>query len=174
MHRGRSGLIADWHAINTAPAIMRTVAHASRPGFLQPFPLSDEQTWLALAHFVAGPRDQNRAMFERLVNTLLGLGGVRPWMTWPDRGPGATRPQIAYVGRSLLSELAIQFCLRVAKVDSFLVCTHCQRLYSPVVRAPKAGQRNFCSACRQAGIPKKYAIADFRQRQRQERNEPKI
>jgi len=54
-----------------------------------------------------------------------------------------------------------------AKIDAFLVCTHCQKPYSPVVRAPKAGQRNFCPDCRREGVPSTYALKDFRLRQRQ-------
>jgi hypothetical protein len=45
---------------------------------------------------------------------------------------------------------------------------HCQTSYSGQ-RAPKSGQRNFCPACREQGIPKAYAVKDFRQRQRQAR-----
>jgi hypothetical protein len=157
LYQGRIGLKEDWQVFSAAPPVMRRVAHASRPNFLYPFVLGDEETWLALAHFVAKPPDQDKVMFGHLVNTLLGLGGVRPWMTWSDLGRGVARPQIAYFGRSLFSTLAIQFCLRLAKVDSFLLCTHCREVYWPVGRAPKTGQRNFCPGCRRAGIRKKYA-----------------
>jgi hypothetical protein len=165
LHHERSGPKEEWQDIYQLPQVMRQTAHKSNPVLLHPFPQGDEENWLALAHFVAKDSQQNRTMFGHLVNTLLGLGCVRPWMTWPPVGP----PKITYSSRSLLSQLALQLCLRLTKIDAFLVCTHCQKLYSPLVRAPKAGQRNFCLDCRRLRVPKAYALKDFRQRQRQSR-----
>ncbi len=168
LHQGRSGPKEEWYVISQFPQVMRQTAQQSTPGLLHPFPEGDEQNWLALAHFVAKDSQQNKAMFGHLVNTLLGLGCVRPWMTWPAEG----RPEITYSSRSLLSQLALQLCLRLAKIDAFLVCTHCQKPYSRVVRAPKAGQRNFCPDCRKLRVPKAYALKDFQQRQRQAKGRP--
>jgi hypothetical protein len=80
-------------------------------------------------------------MFGHPVNTLLGLGCVRPWMTWRAEGHPKNHlfEPVAPVSTSQSS-----FALRLAKIDAFLVYIHCQKPYSPVVRAPKAGQRNFC------------------------------
>ena len=153
--------------IHRVPSVMRETAHDSSPGLLQPFAMGDEENWLVLAHFVAKDAQQNRVMFGHLINTFLGLGRVRPWLTWPDASRGVVRPQITYSSRSLLSQLALQLCHRLAKVDAFLVCIHCQTPYSPVERAPKSGLRNFCPECREAGVPKRYALKDFRRRQRQ-------
>ena len=108
----------------------------------------------------------NGAGKSTLLNTLLGLGQVRPWVTWQKTSQVDLRPQIAYCGPSLLANLALQLCLRVSRVDAFVVCTHCQKQYIPPGRAPKAGQRNFCPACRKQAIPKKYALQDFRERRR--------
>jgi hypothetical protein len=152
LHQGTSGPKEEWSVISQFPQVMRQVAHRSTPGLLHPFPVGDEQNWLALAHFAAKNSQQNRTMFGHLVNTLLGLGCVRPWMTWRAEG----RPKITYSSRSLLSQLALQLCLRLAKIDAFLVCIDCQKPYSPVVRAPKAGQRNFCPDCRRDGHVKEH------------------
>jgi hypothetical protein len=168
-YRGGSGSKEDWQVINEVPPVMRKTARKSESGLLYPFVLNDEENWLALAHFVVKQSQQNRVMFGHLINTLLGLGCVRPWLTWPDAARKVVRPKITYSSSSLLSQLALQLCLRLAKVDSFLVCTHCQKLYSPVVRAPKAGLRHFCPECRGEGVPKRYALRDFRKRQRQSR-----
>jgi hypothetical protein len=172
LYHGTSGPTDQWNVISQFPQVMHQVAHRSTPGLLHPFPEGDERNWLALAHFAAKNSQQNKTMFGHLVNTLLGLGCVRPWMTWPHEG----RPKITYSSRSLLSQLVLQLCLRLAKIDAFLVCTHCQKPYSPVVRAPKAGQRNFCPDCRREGVPRTYALKDFRLRQRQSQlgNEGKI
>src|SRR6516162_2033441 len=69
-------------------------------------------------------------------------------------------------GRSLLSTLALQLSLRVAKIPSSVLCFHCQKSYATHKRAPKIGQRNFCPDCRNKRIPQKYALADFRQKRR--------
>ena len=153
--------------INAVPPVMRKTARESDHGLLYPFLLSDEENWLVLAHFVVKQSEQNRVMFGHLINTLLGLGCVRHWLTWPDGARKVVRPKIAYSSSSLLSQLVLQLCLRLAKIDAFLVCTHCQKPYSPVVRAPKVGLRHFCPECRGEGVPKRYALRDFRKRQRQ-------
>jgi hypothetical protein len=168
LYQGGSGSKEDWYVIHRVPSVMRETAHDSSPGLLHPFAVGDEENWLALAHFVAKDWQQNRVMFGHLINTLLGLGHVRPWLTWPDVSRRVVRPQITYSSRSLLSQLALQLCLRLAKVDTFLVCIHCQRQYTPVKRAPKSGLRNFCPECREAGVSKRYALKDFRLRHRQE------
>jgi hypothetical protein len=165
LYRGERGSQADWEIIHKVPPLLQETAFGSQLGTLQPFPMGNEKNWLALAHFAGKPSQQNRAIFSHMMNTLLGLGGVRPWFSWSEASRSAARPGITYSSQSLLSQLVLQLCLRVAKVDSFLVCTHCQQSYSPVVRAPKAGQRNFCPACRAAGVPQKYALRDFRHRQ---------
>jgi hypothetical protein len=169
-YKGRSGSKEDWYLISTLPQVMRATAHNTNPDFLNPFAQGDEENWLALAHFVGKDSQQTRVMFSHLVNTLLGLGRARPWVTWPDAPRRDVRPQIAYTGPSLLSNLALQLWLLISKVDAFVVCTHCKKQYSPQVRAPKAGQRNFCHECRKEGVPKKYALSDFRGRQRRLRD----
>ena len=174
IYRGRAGSKEDWHIVSAVPPVMRETFHSSEPGLLHPFPAGDEENWLILAHYVDKRSQQSRPMFGHLVNTLLGLSGVRPWMTWTDTSRGVARPTMAYWNRSLLAELALQLCLRLVKVDTLLMCIHCQKLYSPVVRAPKTGQRSFCPQCRKDGVPKKYALKDFRQRQKQAGQEKEI
>src|ERR1017187_6089064 len=104
-------------------------------------PLGDEENWLALAYFAAKKNEQNQVMTARLLNTLLGLGRVRPWITWSGAQPEGPRPRFTYTSRSLLSHLALQLCLRISTVEAFVVCFHCGSTYLPPVRAPKAGKR---------------------------------
>jgi hypothetical protein len=165
-YQGRTGAETDWQIISSTPKVMRKVVQSSDPDLLQAFALSNEENWLVLAEAVSKPNQRTKVVVGHLANTLLGLGGVRPWLTWPDTRGAVARPRITYFGSSLLSELALQLCLRLVKVDTLLVCVHCHKLYSPVVRAPKAGQRNFCPDCRHEEIPKAYALKDFRERQR--------
>src|SRR5229473_6046791 len=116
--------------------------------------LDGEEAWAAMIHFVKrGSRD--RVMWLRLLNCLLALGQVRPWMMWD--GPAMeTGPTLVFSGPNLLSYLALQVCLIAAKQDGFAVCSYCQRQYMPL-RAPKSGQRAYCKECRDKGISARVA-----------------
>jgi hypothetical protein len=165
-YQGKPGSPDHWRVISTPPSQMGKRASKRDGCWFDPVPLGDEENWLALAYFAAKEWQQNPVMVARLLNTLLGLGRVRPWITWsgaPSEGP---RSRFTLTSRSLLSNLALQLCLRIAKVDSFVWCFHCGRTYLPQVRGPKAGQRNFCPDCREEGRPKYYSHRDFRQRKR--------
>jgi|ERR1035437_3296697 hypothetical protein len=96
-----------------------------------------------MAHFVRKGADRDPKMWARLLNVLLELGRVRPWLVWEGDGSSA-RPNLVFSGPNLLSYLALQLCLRASKHDAFAVCCYCNRQYTPSERAPKAGQRNFC------------------------------
>jgi hypothetical protein len=132
--------------------------------------VTESERWWMIGSKHAGSND-HRTTLAWLLNTLLGLGQVRPWVTWSDSARGRKHLQIKYSSRSLLSNLALQLCLRVSKMEAFLVCVHCQTVYAPLVRAPKTGQRNFCPKCRRNGIPNKYALKDFRRKRRSENAE---
>ena len=162
-YRGESGSKEDWQAIHEMPVVMEPKEHDS------PLYASLDEKWVRAALCVNKKLQQNPRVFGFLINTLLEMGEVRPTLTWPDQAGKAMRPVTTYSSRSLLSQLALQLWLRVARIDAFVVCTHCQKPYSPVVRAPKAGLRHFCPDCRQQGVPKRYALMDFRKRQHQSR-----
>jgi hypothetical protein len=154
---GNPGSSADWNAIGKHPEIIEELhdhAAADRN--------ESESVWYHSTRFVADePTFRNRERLVELVNDLLGLGQVRARMRWPKDSP---RPTIVYSSANLLSYLTLQLALRVTKMDAFVVCTHCQKEYTPKARAPKKGQRNFCPECREVGMPKKYAISDYRDR----------
>ena len=165
-YEGKPGSPEDWLFISALPSDVRAATHRQDRRLLDPAPLSDEENWVALTHFAAKKQEHNPAMVALLLNTLLGLGRVRPWITWPDPRLGGGGPQFTYAGGSLLSSLALQLCLLMAKVEAWAVCFHCHKFYRPPGRAPKTGQRTFCLGCREKGMPKYYAHRDFRQRKR--------
>jgi len=165
MDKHKSGLKEDWSVLAKPPHVMRQTARKSRGELLKQTVVSNEENWLALAHFASKEHQQNQRMLMHFFNTLLGLGYVRPWIVWSG-AESQSRPRLVYSSGSLLSYLALQICLRAARVDAFVVCVHCQKEYLPVERAPKFGQRNFCPECRNLGISKKYALQDFRKRRR--------
>jgi hypothetical protein len=160
---------AEWKMIGRLPAAIRPGEHSPELSYRVRKRISATEEWCAIALYLSSSRrpllQETRSMLIRVLNTLLGLGMVRPWIIWPEV-PQAIRPQLVYSGRSLISALALQLCLRVAMISSFVICCHCQQSYLPKKRAPKAGQRNFCPECRDNGVPQQYASISFRQRKR--------
>lgn len=90
--------------------------------------------------------DRHRKMWIELMNALLDLGRVRPWVL------DASKPKLVFSGPSLLSYLALQLCLLASRHDSTAICSYCGEQY-PVKRAPKCGQDNFCQGCRKKRVP---------------------
>jgi hypothetical protein len=174
---------ADWNVIGTAPKLIEdwfkrreSLIHKvlKDPGATPDARMvamdsyvalsgDPEANWSLYVNFIRRGGDRNRAMLVRLLNGLLQLGQVRPWVLWPK---GVGRARLVYSSPRLLSYLALQLCLRIAGLESFVVCHHCRKEYAPPQRAPKANQRNFCPECREAGIPKTYAVKDYRERKR--------
>jgi hypothetical protein len=163
--RYRTGLAADgddWGLIGTAPSSMNY--QKSGPiDIWNPLVLGGEEAWMTMIHFVRkGSRD--RVMWLRLLNCLLALGRVRPWIIC--EGPAKeTRPSLVFSGPNLLSYLALQVCLVAAKQDGFAMCSYCQKPYVPR-RAPKSGQRAYCKECRDAGVSVRVAQRNRRARLR--------
>lgn len=149
----------DWDAIGRLPAVL------SNWDF--PDERVDENFWIATAHYVAKGSNRNRKCHVRLLNTLLALGRVRPWVLWPAN---SGRARVVYSSPRLVSYLALQLCLKIGGLNAFVTCHHCRKEYTPPQRAPKAGQRNFCPECRDLRIPKTYALRDYRERKRSKRN----
>lgn len=156
---------ADWDQIGACPASLIPQTESPRD-LLSPAPLSGEEAWFAMVHFVRKGADRDRKMWARLLNALLQLGSVRPWLVWEGVGSSA-RPNLVFSGANLLSYLALQLCLRASKHDAFAVCYFCNQPYPPLGRAPKTGQRNFCPDCRERGVPVRLAQRSRRERLRE-------
>ena len=159
-HWGRATDPADWGTIGNYPPPVDRATEDQAKGepvdWLNPSPSTGEEAWKVMVHFVGNRKDRDRAMWTRLLNVLLGLGRVRPWVLW--EGPeNDARPKVVFSGPNLLSHLAIQLCLVASKQDSFAICSYCNNHYTPQKRAPKAGQRNFCPECRESGVPVRIA-----------------
>ena len=157
---------ADWDQIGTRPASLVAAKNKHRD-LLSPTSFGGEEAWIAMAHFVQKGSDRDRTMWARLLNVLLELGRVRPWLVWEGTG-GLARPKLMFSSRNLLSYLALQLCLRASKHDAFAICSYCEREYAPPGRAPKTGQRNFCTDCRTSGVPVRLAQRSRRERLRKE------
>jgi hypothetical protein len=159
-HAGRAPDPVDWATIGNYPPPVDGTKEDQATGepvdWLNPSPSTGEWSWKVMAYFVRKRKDRDRAMWTRLLNVLLGLGRVRPWVLWEGVENDA-RPKVVFSGPNLLSHLAIQLCLVASKQDSFAICSYCNNHYTPQKRAAKAGQRNFCPACREKGVPVRVA-----------------
>lgn len=164
-HADRKSDATDWDQIGACPASLVPQTEQHRD-LLSPASWSGEEAWLAMAHFVRKGADRDRKMWTRLLNALLELGRVRPWLVWEGEG-GSARPNLVFSGPNLLSYLALQLCLRASKHDAFAVCCYCNQPYPPLGRAPKTGQRNFCPDCRERGVPVRLAQRSRRERLRE-------
>ena len=105
--RYRSGLAADgddWGLIRTAPSSMK-YEKGGPIDIWNPLVLGGEEAWMAMIHFVRkGSRD--RVMWLRLLNCLLALGRVRPWIIC--EGPAKeTRSSLVFSGPNLLSSVLL-------------------------------------------------------------------
>jgi hypothetical protein len=148
----------DWEIIANAPPPIRDWPDRAENIFDD----APEHRWSVMVYFVR-KGDRRRKMLGVLVNGLLALGKVNLGFDWAADAP---RPRVSYCSSSLLSFLALQLCLSLAKVDSLVLCHECGELVINR-RAPKVGQRAFCSRCRKKGVPRKYALRAFRSRQRE-------
>jgi hypothetical protein len=149
IRRGARGPTAEWHVIAQMPKAMSSEeGNEIHPHRLRN-QLVETVEWSASAVYLGLPGNpklrEARSVFLRLLNNLLGLGMVRPWIKWPAT---PSQPHMVYSGHSLFSTLALQLCLNVMRLDSFVICSACQEPYRPEKRGPKAGQRNFCPECR--------------------------
>ena len=159
------GTAEEWDSIRFFPRIMKDVklTLVERVSFqVVPEEYEGEKGWITQAHFAhKSDTYKNRAMWRRLLNVLLSLGQVRPWILWAGKhNEGRTR--LVYGTPSLLSYLALQVCLLAVGQPDFVVCSVCSSEYVPM-RVPKAGQKNYCPECRKNG-----AASRLGQRKRRE------
>jgi hypothetical protein len=165
-HTDRKPDPADWDQVGVHPESW-VPARSKLRDPLSPTSSGGEEAWIAMTHFVRKGADRDRQMWALLLNVLLELGRVRPWLVWDGVG-SARRPKLLFSGPNLLSYLALALCLRASKHDAFAVCSYCNQQYAPLGRAPKAGQRNFCPDCRTSGVPVRVAQRSRRERLREE------
>ena len=171
-HGGRKPDPADWGAIGNYPLLIDRAkedqANKEPVDWLNPSPSTGEEAWKFMTYFIGKGSNRDRRMWTRLLNVLLGLGRVRPWVQW-ERPESDARPKVVFSGPNLLSHLAIQLCLVASKQDAFAICSYCNNHYNPQKRAPKTGQRNFCPECRESGVPVRIAQRTRRAELRQRR-----
>lgn len=164
LRAGREGDPVDWDTIGVCP----TVVARTKPDnydWLNASPQEHEKSWKVLASFIYRGQHRDRVMWERLLNLLLGLGRVRPWIVM-EGTRGAANTRMMFTGPNLLSHLALQLCLMASGAGGFATCSACNKTFIPPKRAPKSGQRTFCPECRDSGEPVALAQRDRQARLR--------
>jgi hypothetical protein len=106
---------------------------------------------------------EEKFLLGEVLQEWLTLGDVHAIVQWHK---DEIRPVITFRGAGLFGALAVQLALSVAGVDGWAICDACHRQYIPMQRRPKTGQRTFCVDCRKQGVPKQYALRDYRERKR--------
>jgi hypothetical protein len=160
---GRKPDPSDWLWIGVCPmAVIKT--DTKDFDWQNPSPKEAEKAWKIMVSAISKGLNQNRTMWASMLNTLLGLGRVRPWVNLNE----TNFPRLVFTGSNMLSYLALQLCLTAARQDAFAVCSYCNKDYS-AQRAPKTGQRNFCPDCRARGVSVKVAQRARRERLRNKR-----
>jgi hypothetical protein len=173
----------DWCEITSVPSIMREICqdYLNLGAMACAVFYNAELQWLAhVDSFEEFDPAKAYWLLSLSIYSFFVLGRVTPTLDWPHREAGyppkSRGPSVVYASIDLCSHLVMQLALRVARLDSFVLCAHCHQLCaSPSqdgrkIRKPKARQRNFCHICRAAGIPAKYALRDFRNRKAIEKN----
>jgi hypothetical protein len=97
--------------------------------------------------------------------TWMHAGGVRLVVGWFD-GSGAA---VDIGSHSLLGGIGMQLALAATRLHSLWVCSACGSPYTSS-RPPRYEQRNFCSSCREEGLPSRFAERDYRDRKRAARS----
>lgn len=140
---GKPGLLEDWQAIYSQNQTDPTA------------PLSISRGGLKI----------NRIHLRECLTELIRLGNVGVSLDWPS---DAKRGRLRFDGRGLFGSLVLQLILAINGSKGAVHCYHCEREYAPL-RAPKARCRNFCPDCRDAGIPTRYSLDAFREREERKR-----
>jgi hypothetical protein len=160
INRPKAGTPDDWDQIGCCPPAMKEPPGASQSDLLSPTRYPGEEAWTIMAHFIR-KGDRNWRMWTRLLNCLLDLGRVRPFVDW-DRSSNKRSPYLLFGTPSLFSHIAFQACLLATRREGVAVCSYCRASYQPRLRAPKVNQRNFCPACKEKKIPARLWQRDHR------------
>ena len=115
-------------------------------------------------HLMDRSLDTARGLLACTINWWLTFGNVRPSIDW---AAGRTTTALRFSVGGLFGALALQLLLIASGSKGWAICYSCQKPYPPRKRRPKAGQRNFCPTCREAGIPGNLATLDCRRRQKE-------
>jgi hypothetical protein len=98
------------------------------------------------------------------VNEWLVLGRVGLRIETMDEHYGKrARPRVVVGGDGLFGAIGVALLLAVTRTDGLAVCSACALPYVPD-RGPRAGQRNYCSSCRDAGVPHRDASREWSRR----------
>lgn len=105
-----------------------------------------------------------RKRFMRAVNLQLASVGIQPILRWNGPEPVMEFGVFGALRTSLLAALSMQLALTVSDCK-FAICSSCHKTYRPA-RRTHVNQSNYCTACRNAGVPGRVRVQRLRDRRR--------
>jgi hypothetical protein len=105
-----------------------------------------------------------RKRFMRAVNLQLAASGVQPILNWNGPEPMIGFGVFGALRTSLFAALSMQLALTVADCK-IAICSWCHRTYRPRRRSHSA-QANYCTTCRESGVPARVRVQRLRDRRR--------
>jgi hypothetical protein len=105
-----------------------------------------------------------RKRFMRAVNLQLASVGIQPILRWDRPEPVMEFGVFGALRTSLLAALSMQLAITVGDCK-FAICSSCHKTYRPP-RRTHVNQSNYCTACRNAGVPGRVRVQRLRDRRR--------
>ncbi len=105
--------------------------------------------------------DFDVSRLQLVQNWLMDVGGVRPELS----GQGV----LEFGAPGLFGNLVFQLVLAVSQTEGLAMCSECGMSYIPK-RRPAHTRNNYCDACREKGVPQRYAARNW---YREHRAKPK-
>ncbi len=113
-------------------------------------------------------------LLARQVQELLDIGNVRPLFRWKGGAnygveigvSGAGMAGNAIRGSGLFGGIATQLAFALSRADGLAICSGCGNAYSVSEGRPRTGERRYCKACRDAGVPARDRQRKYREQKK--------
>lgn len=105
----------------------------------------------------------------RVLERMLRLADFRLRFTWGESGPELDLLSPSTSPVPLYAALVRELVSTVIGIEETATCDGCRLPYTPD-RKPRAGERNFCTDCREAGVPARLRKRDERRRKTESGN----
>lgn len=127
LKQGVPGLVEDWKVVQ-ASGLMRKPEVEVLGGEL-------------FAAIYGRTVEDDRLFVLKLLDRWLSIGDVRPNLVWDDEHCSVS------FDNTLFGMLAMQLMLEISSSGGIAFCSGCGKSYTPKLRRPKVGQRNYCRDC---------------------------
>lgn len=102
-------------------------------------------------------------MVGMVVRDWLEIGNARPTLVWAPST--RAKPTFELTAGGTFGQLAVQLAITIAGAHDIAICDGCRLSYAREGRRPQRGRKNYCSPCRDVGIPERNRKRAQRDRQ---------